>query len=851
MPSTSNRTIRRPAALLAGASLLCIVAGPAVAQTTLPLDVDGDGFVDQFTDVVYCARTLFNLPAVPPSFRQLDPNIPSDDIIAARCGLLTGKVSTPTATPTRTGTATSTATRTATVTVSVTQTASFTRTPTVTMSATNTRTATSTATRTSSATATRTRTPSKTPTTSPTPFVMESADVVRGGGEVTQQNNQTIPVIPIGCASALCTNSGSSGFQFGLSPRTAMFEGDPNPRQAAVACPQGGTRTPSCQGSVQTTVYANCAENVGTHRVVRNGTATLTIPNRANFCTTGMTIDADTDTVALQLTNYTHEERDIGNPSTLFARLSVPTSWNDTFVPNPDPALVFGCTPTGSTVQAINGVQMLEGTLTFECQSGTLSLPCIRGHTNLTLTARGLTVERNSGGFPCELGVEMVGEIDLVDRDIDADGRSCEATYSQRFGRRCSGDMTPCSSDEDCAAIDQGTCNGYFLGETPLGDGSSRVRQDGDMSVSALGDLRIETILSPAAAATPGPTPPIGFILPAPGAMVNASCGSGGDGIIRLKRPPLTVPSPVPALLTGGARGVSSGSLRHDLFRATNGQVYQVLRNDDAFGVASGFRADAIQVTTLIGSEAGGVGQCAVAAGATVDPQAVAAVESGKAFPPSGVRKSMIIPHIDNLQFNRNAASNNGRVCLGPGCNSNAVCSGDCVSFSFGDGLTIDSPSPHPIPQAFLTELPDFADPCGGFGGFFAYRFGSLGPTVTTRQCDLFPVPPAGGDGFRIPNGSSVVFAYDTSFASLFNAAVAGFPVDTNDDNGIGCVGAGDQVLHLGTGSLNSVNAPLISFATDANGPATVFDFEGDGTVSETRSGCVGISNSLAVCTGP
>ena len=46
---------------------------------------------------------------------------------------------------------------------------------------------------------------------------------------------------------------------------------------------------------------------------------------------------------------------------------------------------------------------------------------------------------------------------------------------------RCSGDMTPCGSDEDCAAIDQGTCNGYFLGETPLDDGSSRVRQDGDM----------------------------------------------------------------------------------------------------------------------------------------------------------------------------------------------------------------------------------------------------------------------------------------------------------------------------------------------------------------------------------
>lgn len=47
------------------------------------LDVDQDGFVDVATDVVYVTRHLLALPPVPPSFRALDPSIPSDAAIAA------------------------------------------------------------------------------------------------------------------------------------------------------------------------------------------------------------------------------------------------------------------------------------------------------------------------------------------------------------------------------------------------------------------------------------------------------------------------------------------------------------------------------------------------------------------------------------------------------------------------------------------------------------------------------------------------------------------------------------------------------------------------------------------------
>jgi 6-phosphogluconolactonase (cycloisomerase 2 family) len=105
------------------------------------LDVDDDGAVDAFTDVVYCSRELFELPPVPPSFRALDPTIAPDGVIAARCRSLAAAII-PSATPTRTvvpspsasptgsATATSTATPTQAPTASASPTRSATATPT-------------------------------------------------------------------------------------------------------------------------------------------------------------------------------------------------------------------------------------------------------------------------------------------------------------------------------------------------------------------------------------------------------------------------------------------------------------------------------------------------------------------------------------------------------------------------------------------------------------------------------------------------------------------------------------------------------------------------------------------------
>jgi len=47
------------------------------------LDVDGRGGVGVSTDVVYIARRLLGLAPVPPSFRVIDPTIPSDATVGA------------------------------------------------------------------------------------------------------------------------------------------------------------------------------------------------------------------------------------------------------------------------------------------------------------------------------------------------------------------------------------------------------------------------------------------------------------------------------------------------------------------------------------------------------------------------------------------------------------------------------------------------------------------------------------------------------------------------------------------------------------------------------------------------
>jgi hypothetical protein len=59
-----------------------------VTAIGMGLDVDTSGKVDVATDIVYITRHLLGLPAVPASFRALDPSIPPDATIAANVDTL-------------------------------------------------------------------------------------------------------------------------------------------------------------------------------------------------------------------------------------------------------------------------------------------------------------------------------------------------------------------------------------------------------------------------------------------------------------------------------------------------------------------------------------------------------------------------------------------------------------------------------------------------------------------------------------------------------------------------------------------------------------------------------------------
>src|SRR5262249_34950054 len=120
-------------------------------------------------------------------------------------------------------------------------------------------------------------------------------------------------------------------------------------------------------------------------------------------------------------------------------------------------------------------------------------------------------------------------------------------------------------------------------------------------------------------------------------------------------------------------------SFRERLFRAANGQVYQVLQNagsDKAFG------ADAIQITTVVAASADSVAQCANAAGAVSVPQAVVGAE-GQAFPPASVFKSSLIADATAACFNRNASGGDGQVCIGPACTQDCACPGGAACQTF------------------------------------------------------------------------------------------------------------------------------------------------------------------------
>ena len=63
--------------------------GANVTAIGTGLDVDGSGPPpDVATDIVYIARHLLDVPAVPASFRAINPSIPPDSVISANVDAL-------------------------------------------------------------------------------------------------------------------------------------------------------------------------------------------------------------------------------------------------------------------------------------------------------------------------------------------------------------------------------------------------------------------------------------------------------------------------------------------------------------------------------------------------------------------------------------------------------------------------------------------------------------------------------------------------------------------------------------------------------------------------------------------
>lgn len=742
------RTSKRHMMIVAlAAGLLCFSHGtPAGAQP--PLDVDDNGVVDPFTDLVYVARYLFGLDPVPPSFRTVDPEIDTDEEIIARIVPLVGELPTRTVTPTLTPTSIASPTSTRAPTSPSTPTPTPSRTVTL---------GTVTATR----TPTRTPTPTRTGSPSPSPLLGD-VEVIQAAAQVAVQNPESYDVISFGCLAVNCGESSGASSRFrlaahrGLSARLPQGSG----AQGVENC-EDGTREIRCEDGVRRTIYVDCREAVpGTdHTVVRDGVTTLSVTNR-DLCN-GPDVVPEVDPVRVELIGYSQIER---NASQLRVA-EVSADLTQDFVPTRE-----GCA-------GAEGTQTVDGSISYFCQLDAETVPCLQGRSDLSLTARSLVMERRAGGFPCELGMTVVGELEVEERLEDA-------SYTQTF-------------------------DGFLLTEADVG-GAMRIKQDGRLSVDCLGGLNFAT--------------KVGDPQQQPGAILfpdDADCPTGG--VLEVTRPPL---------VAGGAAGSGSGEpieqLRHILLRSANGKVYQVLQNA---GSEFDLGAEYVRITTLIGSEAGSVGNCANSAGATSDPQAVAAAEQGQAFPPQSVFKSARIPFVNAPCFSRSGADFDGRVCVGPACvPGTCVCpqGAACVAFTRAEGDPITALSAAVPPATLVSSLQPLADPCSGFEGRATYAFGSDAPTVQTRQCD--PVP---ADGFTLPNGSSVVFAYDIPLTSLFTAGVGGFPVDEDGNNLIGCENGPNQVLQLGRSDMQAVPAPLITFLDSSR---VQFDFDGDGAPEQTTT---------------
>lgn len=295
---------------------------------------------------------------------------------------------------------------------------------------------------------------------------------------------------------------------------------------------------------------------------------------------------------------------------------------------------------------------------------------------------------------------------------------------------------------------------------------------------------------------------------------------------------------PPPSRLVASANFLAAGNglapseppqLDGQIYRAQNGQVYQVLRHRRADGGGTG--VDAGRVTMVIGS-LGSISSCSAAGNGppNAEPaEAITASRGNQVYTPTLVFKSERISDASTPCFNPLAMNGNGLVCQGLGCDLSCNCvGGNCQSFTIADGISIlvDTPT---IPAATVMTTVNSPGPGCEFVNRGVYAFEApppapLAPTTQVPLCDPTPL-----DGFTLPgtpsvfvggvDGTTVIFAYDVSPVAAFSVGMAGFLIDTNGFNTLGCTA--DSVL--GAAVQSSTTAPplgihLETFAASAAG---------------------------------
>ena len=239
---------------------------------------------------------------------------------------------------------------------------------------------------------------------------------------------------------------------------------------------------------------------------------------------------------------------------------------------------------------------------------------------------------------------------------------------------------------------------------------------------------------------------------------------------------------------------IYSTSARADLttrlLRADDGTSYFVMTHTSEDNSGQGI--DAVALTTLAGSTLG-LDVCGIS-GTFFPPRNVEATSASTPLgiiPLQDVRKSMrfsdaSIPCID--------MTGSGRVCIGPGCTPGPACSctGDCVTFAFNEGAPLSTGTPD-APAAHLdTNWSVQNQNCSVFNRA-TYRFSTSSPTTSVPPCGQQPtdaiILPSGPSSFSGGvDGTTMVIAFRVDPADPLEIGAAGFKIDLDGENAIGCM---------------------------------------------------------------